>query len=285
MKEKEGNLTGVNDCQLYYKIWEPKELNSRAVLVITHGAGEHIGRYRHFVNTLVPAGFVLAGHDQRGHGKSEGKRGHIDDWEEYRGDLRRFIDMVGKLYPSLPLFLYGHSMGSLVALDYLIYHQRGLAGAVISGTSVEPKKAAPPHLVFLVKVLSGILPRFSLNVDLQGGELSRDDQTASAYMDDPLVHWNRTFRWGAEGLKVIESIKEKVSEIELPILFVHGACDRLVSVEGAKYCFEGVRSQDKEIKVYADCLHEPHNDLDYKIVIDDIKNWLYARSQETYEEC
>jgi alpha-beta hydrolase superfamily lysophospholipase len=281
MKEIENTFEGIDGCRLYYRAWCPDDDKAKAVMVITHGVGEHIKRYQNFVDALVPAGYIVTGYDHRGHGCSEGQRGHINCWDEYTNDLNCFRKLTRDSYPGLPIFLYGHSMGSLIVLDYLIKNDQELAGAILSGIAIEVSDAAPAHLVLLAKVLSGVLPRFSMKMDLQGSSLSRDSRTAAAYMEDPLVHWDRTARWGTEMLKVIDRIKAQVSKITLPVLIVHGECDPITLSEGAKYCYEQMSSKDKTYKLYKDCLHEPHNDLDYKVVAADIKKWLDAHSHES----
>ena len=273
MKEQTGHFEGVNRFQLFYKAWLPDD-PPKAVLAIVHGAGEHIDRYKNLVDALVPAGFMLTGYDQRGHGRSEGQRGHINSWNEYREDLRIFLALAGKLAPGLPLFLYGHSHGSLEVLDYILHYPEGLAGAIISGTALDPKEAAPPHLVLLAKALSGIVPSFSLKVKLEGSSVSRNPQVAKDYMEDSLVHWYRSVRWGTESLKVIEWIKSRAGEINLPVLFLHGECDALVTAAGAQRFFGQIQNPDKAIHIYPGGLHEPHNDLDYKQVISDIESWM-----------
>jgi alpha-beta hydrolase superfamily lysophospholipase len=276
MKTIEDHFMGTDSCKLYYKIWEPEGASLKGVVVIVHGAGEHVGRYHRLVDGLVPAGYVLAGFDLRGHGRSEGQRGHIDSWEDYRSDLKLFIELVGKPFPHLPIFVYGHSLGALIVQDFLITHQEGLAGAVFSGTPIVPTKIAPAHQVLLVKILSGLLPRASLNMHVEGSDLSRDGKVAAAYDQDPLVHWKRTFRWGREGLRTIERVKEGTPKITLPVLYLHGGEDRSVSPEGSQYCYDHVKSEDKQLEIYPGSYHEPHNDLDYHLVVDDIINWLDA---------
>jgi alpha-beta hydrolase superfamily lysophospholipase len=274
MKEQTGHFEGVRGFQLFYKAWLP-DSSPKAVLAIVHGAGEHIDRYENLVDALVPAGFMLTGYDQRGHGRSEGQRGHINSWSEYREDIRIFLALAGKLAPGLPLFLFGHSMGSLEVLDYILHYSEGLAGAIISGTGLDPKgSAAPPHLVLLAKALTSVVPSTVVRMKLEGSSLSRNPQVAKAYMEDPLVHWCRSVRWGTESLKVIEWIKSRAGEINMPVLFLHGECDPLLTAAGAQRFFEQVRFPDKTIHVYPGCLHEPHNDLDYKQVISDIESWM-----------
>ncbi len=266
---------GCDDCQLYYKIWNSK-VEPKAVMVIVHGVGEHIGRYTNFIDALPASGYTVTGYDQRGHGKSSGPRGHILSWEEYRSDLRNFLEVVKSVVPGLPMFLYGHSMGSLVALDYLLRSPEGLSGAIISGTALLPTQAAPLFLKMVARALSGIYPAFSLRMTLEGKSLSRNPNVAKAYMEDPLVHWQRTARWGTESLDVIEWINCHPKQINIPILFIHGECDPLVSVEGASRFFEQITYPDKTLHIYPGCLHEPHNDLDYEQVVSDIIKWMDA---------
>jgi alpha-beta hydrolase superfamily lysophospholipase len=275
MKENSGSVQGVGGLELYYRTWLP-EKPPRGVVAIVHGVGEHTGRYQNLANALVPAGYIVTGFDQRGHGRSEGQRGHIMAWEEYREDMRLYLAEVAKLAPGLPLFLYGHSMGTLVMPDYLLHYPDGFAGAILSGTAIDPKDSAPAHLVAIARVMSRIKPNFSMKIALDGSFLSRDQQVANAYNTDPLVHWQRSARWGTEFLDRIEWLKENFKRIELPVQFLHGECDPVVSVEGARRMHADIWSKDKTIHIYPEGLHEPHNDIQHEQVGADIRTWLDA---------
>lgn len=264
---------GLNGCQLYYKAWIP-DVGPKAVLAIVHGAGEHIDRYQTLATSLLPSGYAIIGYEQRGHGRSDGRRGHIYSWDEYRSDLAIFLYRVAEMVPDIPVFLLGHSLGSLVVLDYIIQEPLGLTGAIVSGTSLDPTKAAPPLQVFLAKILSGIWPTFSMKVPLPGSSLSRNPQVAKAYDSDPMVHRTRSARWGTECLKVIDWIKENPGRVKIPMLFIHGERDPLVTAEGARQFFDQIQSPDKTIHIYPQNLHEPLSDLDYQQVISDIETWM-----------
>lgn len=275
MEPTNETFTGVAGCQLSSMTWKPAG-EPKAVLAIVHGAGEHMGRYHNLAAALIPKGYALSGYDQRGHGRSEGRRGHIDSWGDYRGDLEIFLARVGDMFPRVPFFLLGHSMGTLVVLDYLQGYSPALKGAILSGTALDPADAAPPVQVFLAKALSRIYPTFSMQVPIPGDSLSKDPQVVHAFHQDPLVHFTRSARWGTESLGVIERIKANPEKIQTPLLFLHGEKDRLVTAGGARRFFESLPLADKAIHIYPEGFHEPLNDLNSSQVIADLESWMAA---------
>lgn len=273
MQHQEGLFQGSDGLALFYQCWRPAS-PARAVVLVVHGFGEHSGRYANVVEHLVPRGFALYAHDQRGHGRSPGQRGHISSWSAYRHDLERFQQFVQSQAPGAPLFLYGHSMGSLIVLDFLIGQPAGLRGAIVSGALIEPGESAKPLLVAIAKLLSQYLPNFSLKLGLDTKALSRDSAVVQAYIADPLVHGKASARWGTEVLRTIQSVKAQAQRIRTPLLMLHGEADAINRVEGARWLFQEVTFTDKELKVYAGGFHEPHNDLDKAQVLQDVEEWL-----------
>jgi len=273
MEHKEGAFQGAGGLSLFCQSWrEGKE--TRVVLVIIHGFGEHSGRYANVVNQLIPQGYAIYGFDLRGHGRSPGQRGHINSWKEYREDVRAFLQMVSQREPNQPIFMLGHSMGALIALDYLLHDPAGLRGAIISGAPLEPVGVAKPFLVLLARVLSQVWPSFSLPLGLDPRGISRDTEVVKAYQADPLVHGKTTVRWGKEILQTIEWVKAHAAEVEIPILLIHGGSDPLNSPSGTRSFFDKVTFPDKEMKIYPGSYHEAHNDLDQGQVIKDVAQWL-----------
>jgi acylglycerol lipase len=272
MEHKKGTFQGAGGLELYYQSWRAEK--SLAVLAIIHGFGEHSGRYANVVNHLTPLGYAVYGFDLRGHGRSPGQRGHINAWDEYRGDVKNFLQMISKQETNLPVFLLGHSMGALIALDYLLHDPAGLSGAIISGVPLEPVGVAKPFLVMLARVLSLLWPHFSLPLGLDPKGISRDPAVVKAYQADPLVHGKTTVRWGTEILKTIEWVKAHAAEVKIPILLIHGSSDPLNSPDGTRNFFEKVTFPDKQMKIYPGSVHEAHNDLDFKLVMNDMVQWL-----------
>jgi alpha-beta hydrolase superfamily lysophospholipase len=278
MKRFEGTFRGFGGRDLYGQGWEP-EGECRAVLAIVHGVGEHSGRYMNVVNRVVPCGFAAYGFDQRGHGRSPGRRGHINKWADYREDLRAFLQWTRERQSGRALFLYGHSMGALVVLDYALRHPEGLRGTIVSGAPLEPAGVAKPHLVFMARLLSRIWPTFPLALRLERAALSRDDAVVAAYAADPLVHDRTTARWGAESLATVAWVNAHARDLRMPVLILHGEADRINSAAGSRRFFDAVTFPDKTLQIYPGTYHEPHNDIGHDRVLDDVEEWMMERVQ------
>jgi alpha-beta hydrolase superfamily lysophospholipase len=278
MQHKEGRFAGAGGLELYYQQWRP-ESEPWASVVIVHGVGEHGSRYANVVGPLVDDGCAVYVYDQRGHGRSPGRRVHIDRWAEYRDDLGAFLRLVGEQAPGRPLVLYGHSMGSLVVLDYLLEWPRterpsGLRGAIVSGVALEPAGVGSPLLIVIARVLSGVRPRQSLKLGIDAAALSRDPDVVAAYRADTLVTSRATVRWGTESLDTVRRIKAGMSRIDVPLLVVHGEADRLNLAEGARALAEGSSHAGTTLRIYPGVYHEPHNDLGREQVVADVREWL-----------
>jgi len=273
MRHTEFQFKGANSSVLYSQSWEPDD-QPGALMVIVHGIGDHSGRYMNVVRHLVAERISVYSFDLRGHGKSPGQLGHISCWAEYRKDLSCFIDTVSAGQPDLPIILFGHSMGALIALDFMLSDGQKLTAAVISGAPIEPSGVTRPLKVALAKLLSRLYPRFPIDLGLEVEAISRDPSAVRSYKDDPLVHGRVSARWGAELLSTLESVKRRGGEISTPFLMVHGEADRMNSSEGAKRFFDNVALIDKEFRVYPGGYHELHNDLCSNEMLLDVSNWI-----------
>jgi len=273
MQHHEVNFEGASGTTLYSQYWLP-EVPPRAVVAVVHGVGEHSGRYMNVVNHVVSNHYCVYGFDLRGHGKSPGKRGHIDSWMEYRIDLLNFVRMVKEQQLGRPIFLMGHSMGALIALDFILSKIEELSGAIISGAPIEPVGVSKPYLIALARVLSRIYSSFPIDLGLDQDAISRNPSVVRSYKEDPLVHGKVSARWGTEALSVVESVKRQGQNINIPILMIHGEADRINSAEGAKRFFDRIRVQDKEFISYPAGYHESHNDVGFEDMLVDLLNWL-----------
>ena len=273
MEHREGVFQGIGGLELYWQSWRPENA-PRAILAIVHGFGEHSGRYMNVVGQFILQGYAVYGFDHRGHGRSPGQRGHINSWGEYRGDVKNFLRLISDQVPDRPVFMWGHSMGALIALEFFLHDPAGLRGAIISGAPLDPVGVAKPLLVLIARILSRVWPRFSLPLGLDTKALSRDSEVVKAYESDLLIHGKTTVRWGTEILQTIEWVKAHAAEVRIPIMLIHGGADPLNSPNGIQTFFDKITLVDKALKIYPGSYHEVHNDLDQNVVMKDVTQWL-----------
>ncbi len=278
MLHNEGNFPSIDGCNLYYQSWQP-EHDSKAIIAIVHGSGEHSGRYVNVCNYFLARNYCLYGFDFRGHGKSAGKVGHVSSWQQYREDLSSYLQLIHEQNPAKPLFLYSHSMGAQITLDYLsVEAARGkqLAGVIASAPALA-QPAVNPLLLQIGKLLAVIWPTCMLQNGLDVNAISRDPEVVRAYGDDPMVSSKISARFGAEFMAGIDRVQANAGDIDVPLLLFHGCADRIIPVAGTRKFFERLRAADKTLKIYPDGFHEAHNDLQKLEVFQDVERWIGAR--------
>ncbi len=277
MQHEEGTFQGAGGVEQYYQVWRP-EGTPRATLVIVHGLGEHSGRYQNVVNHFVPKGYVIYALDHVGHGRSPGQRGHINRWDEFRDGLRAFVLMVQAKEAGRPFFLFGHSMGGCMTLDYVLRYPEGRypegLTAVVASAPAVGKLNVPPVMVSVSKVLAKIKPDLSVSTGLDSKAISRDTAVVQAYQNDPLNHGKGTPGWLMAFMDTAAWAMAHAAEFQPPLLLIHGDADRLVNVEESKKFFAQVKQPDKKLIIYPGGYHESHNDLHKEQMLADVENWL-----------
>lgn len=276
MEHTEGIFRGVRDKNIYYQAYLPKS-DIKGSIIIVHGLGEHSGRYDNVVKFLVPKGFAIYGFDLLGHGKSEGQREFVEKYEDFTETLTNYKNKVKSWQPEKPLFLLGHSMGGLIAAEYLIDHSNEFEGAIISAPLITIPDNISKLTVLAGKIFSTIAPKMGITA-LDSTAISRDPEVVNDYKNDPLVfHGKTTARLSVELLKAIMRVNDEASKIAIPFIVLQGSDDRLVNPEGAKMLHERAGSQDKSIKIYDGLYHEVFNEPERDQVLADVASWLNAR--------
>lgn len=276
IRHDEGDFRACRDTRLFWQSWTATD-HPVGALILIHGFGEHSGRYSYLVDQLCAAKIKVFAFDLRGHGRSDGRRGHINSITDYRGDISAFMAQLDSRIPDIPKFIFGHSMGSLLVLDYVLRRPQGLAGTVISGAGLEPAGVATAPVVFLARMLSVIWPVFPLTLAVDSALLTRDKTEIENYNNDPLVHQTSTTRMANELLHTIDWIKDHPQNLQLPILMVHGEADSINLPSGSRSFISNVTFPDKTLLIYPDGFHELHNDLDREKVLSDFCSWLLDR--------
>ena len=274
MNTLSGTFTTQDGTTLYWKAWLP-DGTPRAVIHLIHGYAEHIERYGNVVNELVPAGYAVFGNDHRGHGRSQGRRGHVKSFQDFIEDERQFYtQVIRKELPDTPYFVLGHSMGSLIAMNYVEQNPDELKGLVLSATGSQPGTDIPKILITLTKILSKILPAIHVKSPLPPEFISRDPDVVKAYVDDPLVYNVITPRLAHEMNRYVVLGAEKAFMIKTPVLIQLGSQDTAFS--GQKELYEKIGAKDKSFKLYDGLKHEVYNELpnDRAKVLSDLHTWL-----------
>jgi alpha-beta hydrolase superfamily lysophospholipase len=266
--------------EMYSKAWIPSG-KARGVVCLVHGVGEHIGRYQADGEALAGAGYILAGFDLRGFGKSEGRRGHTPSLEAYFDDIDLFLAEIAKLYPDQPRFLYGHSMGGVLVLAYTPLRKPAVVGVIATAPGLKTVLEEQKLKVFLAKVLGKVLPTFTLDSGVDAQMLSRDPRVADEYTNDPLVHTLVSASWGKSMLRAVDLVFENASRFPLPLLLMHGTKDEIAYPRSSQM-FADLAPKDKlTLKLWDGFKHELHTDPEKAEVFKVMTGWL---DQQLVEE-
>lgn len=278
MKQEEFTWKTNDEMTLYAHLWEP-DGDIRGAVVLVHGLGEHCMRYQHVAEKFTSAGYALLGFDHRGHGKSEGKRGHIASYNAVMGDIQHQLDVVAKRYPGKPLFLYGHSMGGSFTLYFLLTRKPStLAGAIVTSPGLAVAKPVAPATLFLGKMMSRINPSMQMSNGLDRTGLSRDPEVDKIYSADPLVHGFISAKLAIDMLANGQWMVEHASEVSVPLLLMQGSADRLVSPSTTEKFAAQIKRSDFTFKMWNDFYHELHNEPEKETILQTMVDWLKQRS-------
>lgn len=275
MSYQESFFRSFDQTQLYYQMWLP-ETPIRAILIIVHGLGGHGGMYGNISKYLLPHGFGIYTIDLRGHGKSPGQRGYINSWDEYRQDIKFFLELIQVQNPGIPCFLLGHSMGGLIAIDFVLRHPeiaKSLSGLITFAPALS-KSTVSRWKILLGQILSRVYPRFSLSTGIDFSLAVRDPKMVETYRQDKLRHSLGTARLASEFFRVQDWVKQHIQELDLPFLMVIAGADQVIFPEGNRQIFQQLTMERKELKEYSDSYHELQDDDNYLEVLTDLWKWL-----------
>jgi acylglycerol lipase len=265
----------LRKVDIYYQAWLP-DGGVKAALMFVHGLGSHSGRYMNVVRHLVPEGIAVYGHDHIGHGRSGGARGRIRRFEDFTETIDTYHAMVRGWQAEKPIFLFGHSMGGLIATQYLIDHPLVFRGAILSAPALQIPEGISGAKLLASQVLARLAPQAGL-LRLNPDHLSRDPEVVRSYRNDPLVFHGRTpARLVLELMKAMRRTGQGIGKLSLPLLIILGGGEKIVNPAGARMLFEKSGSQDKTLKIYEGLYHETFNEPERARVLDDMRTWLEA---------
>jgi len=262
---------GASGELLFRRGWIPER--ARATVLIVHGFAEHSGRYEHVGRFLAERGFAAHAYDHRGHGRSAGRRCHVDRFNEYLDDLTIVLEQVRADRPGDPAFLVGHSMGGLVVATFARERKPDVSGVVLSGAALALPQGN--SRIRIARLMRAILPRLRLDagLDLQG--LSTDPRVIEAYLADPLVERKMTASLAAELLGAVERTGPNGSDVALPLLVLHGGDDPICPPEGSER-FAAAARAGRFVR-YPGLRHEIFNEPSHRDVLADVAAFFDER--------
>ena len=271
MKCYEEIIKANNEDETFVKYWEAD--NSKAIVVLVHGIGEHCERYDHVAKRFNEHGFSFVSFDLRGHGKSNGKRGHIASYDVMMNEIEMVIKKAMEKYEDLPCFLYGHSMGGNLVLNFGLRKKLNLKGVLATSPWVklvnEPSSFKRKMLYFLANITPSVL----MDNGLDANDISHDKNVVNDYVSDKLNHSKVSIKLAAEADKAAIWALENGSKFPYPLLIVHGTSDKMTSHLGSKEFVEKV-GQKANLKLWDGLFHETHNEPNNKDVIEYNIDWM-----------
>jgi alpha-beta hydrolase superfamily lysophospholipase len=272
----EGFFTAKDNLRLFWTSDKP-ETQPRAHVVVVHGYGDHIGRYRTAIAGLVAEGFAVHGFDYRGHGRADGRRGACERWTDYLDDLALFCERVRKAAAGQKLFVLGHSHGALMAVHLLAGRGlEGVAGVVLSAPYFKLAITPPAAKVMMARAAGKVLPWLPIKTELTPEDLSRDPAWQQATRDDPLYNKVATPRWFIESTLAQAEAMKLASRLSLPLFVLCGDSDGVAAPAAARSFFDAAAAADKTFKEYPGMRHEPLNEVGREEVLRDISGWISA---------
>lgn len=278
-ERREGHFKGFNsglgETELFFQTWTSPR--ARGTLVITHGISEHSECYAKTAESLVARGWNICAWDLRGHGRSEGKRGFVENFRYYGLDLGlflRFLKESGRL--SLPFALIGHSMGGLITLRHLLDEDgKTQAGAIaLSSPLLGFGLTVPAHKDLAARVLNRFLPGVTLFNEIRYDDLTRDREWLKTYPADTLRHDKISPALYLGMIENMAYVRASAAKIRLPILIQAAGKEKIVSRPAIEEFFPAIGSTNKKLIIYEDSYHEIYNDLDREKVFTELDAFL-----------
>lgn len=274
MAETTLSLKAKDGIQLFVRENIPPQY--RGIICIVHGFGEHGGRYAHVADFFNKQGYAVLAIDNRGHGKTEGKRGHTPSFDSYLDDIDVFLTETKQRLKDVPMFLYGHSMGGNLTLNYVIRRKPTiLRGLVVTGPWIRLAFEPKPIMITMGKIMRSILPTFTQDSGLNADHVSRDKEVVEAYKDDPLVHSKITASAGMSMTDSAAFLNTYSGEMPIPTFILHGTEDKLIAQTASEEFAQRVTNVD--YKKWVGLYHEIHNDPEKLEVLNDVLVWLDSK--------
>lgn len=271
---EEFNWRTADKLKIYGVNWPVSQ--ARAVVGLIHGLGEHSRRYDHWAHYFNARGLGVVAYDRRGHGRSEGKRGHAPNFSVLLAEIAQLLIECERHYPDRPVILYGHSMGGNLLLNYILRRNPDIAGAVVSAPYITLTEPTNPLLLLMARIVRLVYPSFTQSNTLNLEHLCRDEEVVEAVRQDAYYHDQISVELAISLEKAAHYLDTFSGKVSTPILMMHGTQD-LITDPRATERLAGRLQGPVTLKLWEGLFHELHNEPKQKEVFDFVYRWIEAQ--------
>ena len=275
----------VADCQRFYHSWIPHATSPWAALTLVHGFGDHGGRFADMGTTLASFGIAVQAIDLVGHGRSPGRRGCIDSYDQLLDDVCISLRHSIESFPRLPQFLFGQSMGGNLVLNLALRRPQDVekASGLIVGSPMLRAQSMPKERVMDAgRWLASKIPNWRIKAPLVVAKLSADRRAQDAYLRDRWVHRNMSLRLAANLVDSGQWALDNASLLQASTLLMHGSDDTLTSPKASE-AFAAESNKMATFKLWNGCRHDLHDELQRERVFEYMTRWMKQQCITTYK--
>ncbi len=263
--------------------WSPCEAEPWASLTIIHGFGDHAGRFRGMGLSLASLGIAVHSIDLIGHGRSPGRRGCIDSYEQLLDDVESAHAWTLRNWPNVPQFLFGQSMGGNLVLNWAIRRSHAVRGTrgIIAGSPMLRAGTMPKErMMDAGRWLATKVPNWRIRTPVHADKLSHDRRAQDAFQRDRLVHRSMSLRLATALIDSGQWALDHAGELDTPTLLMHGGEDTLTCPKAsAQFAQHATRAT---FRSWPGCRHDLHDDLQREQVFEYLMRWMKERCIVSY---
>jgi alpha-beta hydrolase superfamily lysophospholipase len=252
--------------------------NVRAIIIFVHGLGEHIHRYEWWSELLSGEGIGFTGVDLPGHGLSDGPRGYIKNYSITDEMIGILLESAASTFPGVPVFIYGHSLGGGIVLDYLLRKNPPLKGAIVTSPWLKLSFAPSKFKLAVASVMKSIMPGLIQPSGLVVEHISHDKEVVEKYITDQLVHDKLSVSLFHSAMNAARYSLDHASDLKVPLLLMHGSDDQICSPEGSREF--AAKTPLAELKIWPGGYHELHNETFRNEVFEYLMKWINTRLEK-----
>lgn len=275
MKQSDFELVSRHGHKLFAQSWAPDN-EPKGVITLVHGFGEHCLRYTPYLEFFVADGYAIVGFDHYGHGQSDGKRGTVKSYNSLLNDIDLAVEKTKELFPNVPQFIYGHSMGGNLAMNYVIQRKPQIKGAVFTSPWLTLTKEVNFVAKGAASILQHIIPNFTMESGLDTKYISTSEEEVKKYVDDPLNHGRISMRLFYHITKSGIWAMLNADKIEIPALFMHGSADQITSPKATRLAATA-NTRLFDFVEWPDRYHELHNESIRPELAAKVMEWFKAK--------